>query len=112
MLASISAQAEPAVYDTSDPYINNIGAPEIALLRALSRCPQGATESYLATRHNTAPSTIIRLVEAGLLHTRIHRMAGFSSVSWLMISGTGRIGLKKAESEQCSVQLIGATQLN
>src|SRR6516162_9036456 len=79
---------------------NKIGVPEIALLRVLSVCPQGATEYHLVTRHNVAPSTIFRLVEGGLLHARTHRMAGFSwSVTWLMISETGRVALKKAESE-------------
>ena len=53
------------------------------------------------TRHNVAPSTIFKLVEAGLLHSRTQRMAGISwSATWLMISGAGRVVLNKAESEQ------------
>jgi hypothetical protein len=84
---------------TTMTYNNKIGVPEIALLRVLGGCPQGATEYHLVTRHNVAPSTIFRLVDAGLLHARTDRMAGFSwSVTWLMISGAGRIALKKAES--------------
>jgi hypothetical protein len=79
---------------------NKIGVPEVALLRVLSECPKGATEYHLVTRHNVAPSTIFRLVEAGLLHVRTHRLADFGwSVTWLMISGTGRVALRKAESE-------------
>jgi hypothetical protein len=74
---------------------NQIGVLELALLRVLGACPKGATEYHLVTRHNVAPSTIFRLVDAGLLHTRTDRMAGFGwSVTWLMISGTGRAALE------------------
>ena len=80
---------------------NKIGVPEIALLRVLSECPQGATEYTLVTRHNVVSSTIFKLVEAGLLHSRTQRMVGISwSATWLMISGAGRVVLNKAESEQ------------
>jgi hypothetical protein len=79
---------------------NKIGMPELSLLRLLGGYPQGATEYHLVTRHNAAPSTIFRLVDAGLLHARTHQMAGFGwSVTRLMISGAGRVALKRAESQ-------------
>jgi hypothetical protein len=83
-------------------YNNKIGTPEIALLRVLGACPKGATEYHLVTRHNVAPSTIFRLVDAGLLRARTDRMADFGwSVAWLILSQTGRAALEKAESEEC-----------
>lgn len=94
-------------------YNNKIGAPEIALLRVLSGCPQGATEYHLVTRHNVAPSTIFRLIEAGLLHARTHRMAGFGwSVTRLMISVAGRVAFEKAGSEECGANLMGQADLS
>ena len=87
---------------TATTYHHKIGVPEIALLRVLSGCPKGATEYYLVTRHNVAPSTIFRTVDAGLLDVRMHRTDGFGwSVTWLMISRTGRAALERAESEKC-----------
>jgi hypothetical protein len=80
-------------------YNNKIGVPEVALLRVLGGCPLGATEYHLVTRHNVAPSTNFKLVDAGLLLAQTRRMAGFGwSITWLMISGAGHIVLTKAES--------------
>jgi hypothetical protein len=86
-------------------YNSKIGTPEIALLRVLGACPKGATEYHLVTRNNVAPSTIFRLVGAGLLHARTDRMANFGwSVTWLIISRTGREALEKAGSEECGAR--------
>jgi hypothetical protein len=82
-------------------YNNKVGVPEIALLRVISGCPKGATEYHLVTRHNVAPSTIFRLIDAGMLDVRTDRMDFGWSVAWLMISGTGRAALEKAESDEC-----------
>jgi hypothetical protein len=79
-------------------YNNKVGVPEVALLKVLGGCSQGATEYHLVTRHNVAPSTIFKLVDEGLLLAQTRRMAGFGwSVTSLVISGAGRIVLKKAE---------------